>query len=342
MMADASCGPSNAFKGLARHVEQDRSHQQDRVAPGPQQPAQNFRSTPLNSGLNDQFSAFQQQNAAIPQHPGASWGISPIPTNSASYLTRAAAFPPPMSSQQATSVAPGISWVNDFQHMSLSDTLTGRLQTQPTQGPALSQPGMAGHMHPNPMPLQRPVIQPFPSMAVGPYPMNYQPGVFQHNNHMLAPHFMNSTTTTMNPQVQATNEQEFETAMNEWMLQNEAEPEMSNQNELDTASAELTTHEAPEDDLVEDQEQKDEELARAAQQLVDSLADNDSEKFKNSKFLALMRRIASQQLTVQGNDLVENPQPPSPNISSDSQMNDTTSAAHAADIRQPGPSNQGH
>lgn len=129
----------------------------------------------------------------------------------------------------------------------------------------------------------------------------------------------------MDRQAQVAHEQEFENAMSEWMLQNEAGPEMG-QNELDTASAEPTTREAPEDDLVEDQEQQDGELARAAQQLVDSLADNDTEKFKNSKFLALMRRIASQQLTVQGNDLVENLQLPSLDIDSDP--------------RQPAPSNQ--
>jgi len=39
-MADPTCGPSNAFKGLTRHVDQDRSVQRDRVSAGYQQPTQ--------------------------------------------------------------------------------------------------------------------------------------------------------------------------------------------------------------------------------------------------------------------------------------------------------------
>jgi hypothetical protein len=78
----------------------------------------------------------------------------------------------------------------------------------------------------------------------------------------------------------------------------------------------------------------DTELARAAQQLVDSVADNESDKFRNSAFLALMRRIASQQLTVQGNDLVEAPQPTA-ETSSDSHMTSETSATTPITTNRP-------
>ncbi|CAJ2507531.1 Uu.00g087170.m01.CDS01 [Anthostomella pinea] len=46
-------------------------------------------------------------------------------------------------------------------------------------------------------------------------------------------------------------------------------------------------------------------LAHAAQQLVDSVSNNEREKFKNSSFLHVMRRIASQEFAVQDNNLVE-------------------------------------
>lgn len=103
--------------------------------------------------------------------------------------------------------------------------------------------------------------------------------------------------------------------MNEWMLQNGPGAEVTNQNELsvqgsgnlgDSLDAASTTSTTQDQDIAEkDSPENRDKLARAAQQLVDSLADNNSEKFKNSDFLALMRRIASQELTVQGNDLVE-------------------------------------
>lgn len=126
--------------------------------------------------------------------------------------------------------------------------------------------------------------------------------------------------------------------MNEWMTQNGPEVETRTQDELSgqdgnslaanlAAEAESMAREALKEDSAEDREQET-ELARAAQQLVDSVADNDSEKFKNSEFLALMRRIASQQLTVQGNDLVEKPQPP---LSTDTSSDPHTTSIESAD-----------
>lgn len=109
--------------------------------------------------------------------------------------------------------------------------------------------------------------------------------------------------------------------MDEWMLQNGPEAEMTGQGELnaqdgndlmanlDAISAEPTVHETSKEEPEDDEEQET-ELARTAQELVDLLANNDSDKFKNSEFISLMRRVASRQLTVQGNDLVETLQPP--------------------------------
>lgn len=138
-------------------------------------------------------------------------------------------------------------------------------------------------------------------------------------------------------------EREFEAAMDEWMLQNGPEAEASAQNQnLDQhndhvlgglesfPSPELTATEVTKDDPVEAQETNT-ELARAAQLLVDSVADNDSDKFKNSAFLALMRRIATHQLTVQGNEFVEAPRPPSMEAGSTSHVTVETSTGTLSD-----------
>lgn len=53
------------------------------------------------------------------------------------------------------------------------------------------------------------------------------------------------------------------------------------------------------------QSAEDTELARAAQQIVDSVGTNENVKFRESSFLKMMRKIASQDMVVRGNNLVE-------------------------------------
>ncbi|KAK3692656.1 hypothetical protein B0T22DRAFT_21483 [Podospora appendiculata] len=50
---------------------------------------------------------------------------------------------------------------------------------------------------------------------------------------------------------------------------------------------------------------EDDDLARAAVDILSSVSDNQSEKFKNSNFLQLMRRIGNREIVVEGTDLVD-------------------------------------
>ncbi|KAI0968141.1 hypothetical protein F4678DRAFT_203604 [Xylaria arbuscula] len=333
-MADSTCGPSNAFKGLARHIEQDRSHQQDRVAPGPQHPAQNFRSAPFNSGLADQFGAFQQHNAALPQQPSAGWELHSRPAavqSHPAHPAQAPSFFPQQSTLQPPGFTPnaGGNWVNDFQRMNFADAHSNSLLAQQVHGPVMGHTSIADPLRPDfagRMLGQQPAFQPFHTQPTGFHPA----GTLQANNTMQGPEFIDNASLATDAQIEAILEREFQDAMDQWMRENGDEAETSGQNELsvrgddnlstslDPISADSTTNDTPEKDSVENRD----ELAHAAQQLVDSLAENNSEKFKNSDFLALMRRIATQQLTVQGNDLVET-QPGS---------TETGSSSHATDI----------
>ncbi|KAI0811766.1 hypothetical protein GGR55DRAFT_677992 [Xylaria sp. FL0064] len=337
-MADSSCGPSNAFKGLARRIEQDRSHQQDRVTPGPQHPVQGFRSGPLNTGLPDQFGAFQQQNATLPQHP--SIGLNPyeatpyLPSHSGQTPVGAAFFSrQPAQQRPAFATTTGDSWVTDFERMAF-DAHVRPHHAQTIHGPAMGHPGVANPMHSNivtPALRHQPPLQPFQPPPIGLHPISQQVGMFQSNNNIPAPSLSDAVALSLDAQKELL-DQEFEDAMDQWMLQNGPGAETSDHNELNaqeserldgnsTAPAESTDNNASEKDTAENRD----ELARAAQQLVNSLADNNSEKFKNSDFLALMRRIASQELTVQGNDLVETQ--PSRDGGLDSHITGATSAA---------------
>ncbi|KAI1174714.1 hypothetical protein F4777DRAFT_553172 [Nemania sp. FL0916] len=341
-MADTSCGPSSAFKGLARHVEQDRSHQQDRVVAGSRLPVQNFRSTPFNAGPTEQFGRFQQQNATLP-HPSQPASIFDSPNDPArswfgapNYPTQgASSFP----SNGQTPILPveGSAWFHEFKRgFNVSPVQREHASIPfPEQAPAL--PGSAWHgeldrglhhlridqrhhagaglanMHSPqtsatalPSGPAFPVWPPNPS-CLYPNPRGFSP--------IPAP-IPDSIHHPLGMQAGAELDQEFEDAMNKWMLQNgpglEKNDELHARNSDNlTSSTDAISAAVADKTLQEDLAESgndDAELARAAQQLVGCLADNDSEKFKNSEFLSLMRRIASQQVTVQGNDLVEKPQ----------------------------------
>lgn len=60
------------------------------------------------------------------------------------------------------------------------------------------------------------------------------------------------------------------------------------------------------EELAKEQEKRrsDEDLARAAVDIVNSVSGNTSEKFKNSRFFELMRRIGNREVVVEGDNFV--------------------------------------
>lgn len=106
-----------------------------------------FRSTPMNSGLNDHFRAFQQQNATMPQEPAANRQLlSPHLGNLPSYPAQASTLFPPQP-MPAFSQSLGGSWVDDFHRMTLPNIHARPLHNQPAQSPVVGQPSLV-----NPMP----------------------------------------------------------------------------------------------------------------------------------------------------------------------------------------------
>ncbi|KAI0113398.1 hypothetical protein F4814DRAFT_345953 [Daldinia grandis] len=59
------------------------------------------------------------------------------------------------------------------------------------------------------------------------------------------------------------------------------------------------------EELAQSQGKEDSELAMAAQQILDSVSGDKSDKFKNSGFIQMMQKIAAQELVVRDNNLVE-------------------------------------
>lgn len=113
------------------------------------------------------------------------------------------------------------------------------------------------------------------------------------------PNQMNRTGTAQQQTGESINDEEFAKAMDEWVAANPIEetpaavpaPEVRSE----SPAREATAHN-PNDDT---------ELARVAQQLVDSVASDESEKFRNSNFLSLMRKIAAKEVVIQDSNLVD-------------------------------------
>ncbi|KAI5922897.1 hypothetical protein F4810DRAFT_671933 [Camillea tinctor] len=369
-MADNTCGPSNAFKGLARHVDQDRTRQQDRVVASPHHVAQAFRTAPHDPAVaNSQFAAFQGGNAPLP-----GFGVPDMYPPPA-FMPHSAPYP----RMQPVGPAPNVGgdWVNDFQrNLHLNETASPSLHRPSVPHNSAMRrgihPSMGATYYPTP-----PMHQHMPSTMMGP-----AGGIAQQNGYLhsmpneainMQPH--HGAVDMIDPLIQQQLDDEFTAAMDEWMRENgtsETTPAEASVGVVDgvptvqsTYSEYNVTHSATNPNAqaalaMEDaklkqlhaehaemgplgideamlahqsqleqeasdqshpaktQPQVDTELARAAQQLVDSVSDNDSEKFRNSSFLQMMRRIAAEEVTVRGNELVETSRAGSTDVGSSS------------------------
>jgi hypothetical protein len=98
---------------------------------------------------------------------------------------------------------------------------------------------------------------------------------------------------------------EFVEAQDHWMAEHgprvetaaEAKPPTADEMEVIDANLEKMAQE-------QDKRRSDDELARAAVDIVNAVADNTSEKFKNSRFFELMRRIGNREVVVEGDSFV--------------------------------------
>ncbi len=107
---------------------------------------------------------------------------------------------------------------------------------------------------------------------------------------------------------------DFQAEMDKWMAENHPRVETKDyymDDVTDTMKSIALEQEAKEALAEENKSaedgkaQNDHELKRAAASILDSVADNTSQKFQQSSFLALMKRIAEEKVVLKGEDLVE-------------------------------------
>ncbi len=99
---------------------------------------------------------------------------------------------------------------------------------------------------------------------------------------------------------------EFAEAQDQWMAEHGPHTEAELQGRQPPTAAEMEVIDADLEKLAQEQDKRrsDDELARAAVDIVASVADNTSDKFKNSRFFELMRRIGNREVVVEGDGFI--------------------------------------
>ena len=317
-MSDPLCGPSNALQQLKQHNNVDRTLQQDRLA-SRRLPTQNFRSHNPNAGLLDpEFEAFQ---AGAPAYDFAQF--RPEPSQSTLRPTAVLSATP--------------SWLSDFSSVNISAPSPTGFQQQPLnvlQPGASSTAGWAQSFQ------QQHLGHRSQTTALSPQAFQYQArlGGFQST---LTPTSFAELAAARGRGKQIAQEEAFDEAAFERAFDaavSDLGATDSTQKVADALKNDIADHQdnaaawdedrdipLPEHtefiegvdpmEAVDQKSTKDEEirsstyeadaLAATAQQLLRTVEHNQSEKFKNSQFLGLMRRLRDREVKVDGDEMVE-------------------------------------
>ncbi|KAL1849005.1 hypothetical protein Plec18170_007664 [Paecilomyces lecythidis] len=305
-MADAVCGPSNPLQNFRKHASADRTLQQDRLTTRPS-PAQGFRSANPNAGILDsEFEAFEANLAGPP--PSLQ---QPMPFGV--HNQHAPMFSPAESSN----------WASDFQRLQVSDgpPMHAQHHFQPAD---ISMTG----------PAQRGWHEEFVRQQQGSptqfHQQSHSPTFHQPMHYPMAggmssfvPHVAQEAPQNVHAaETQVFDESSFEAAFAQARAEMELQETSTTQETATTTStsqADAVSTEPPLEqirigsdtipyaakDSTEGRGDDSDALAQTAGQLLDSVSHDQSQKFQQSNFLALMRRIRDREVRVEGDEFRE-------------------------------------
>ena len=314
-MADALCGPSNALQSFQKHTSVDRTLQQDRFTGPRQSPAQGFRSfDPRTGSLDAEFHAFENAPTNPFQLEQPVWQHN---------------VPSAFQSQ------PGVGWANDFQSLRISNASTPAQQFRSEMPSAKTAPGgwqqefmiQRQAMTPIAQQKQPESMSQFNNQSFTPY-MGGSSYVQQHSG-MYAQQNAAQQVNVSEPQFSETEfEQAFQDAY-EHIQASEAHLQQANPMEETVfgPQEDVAIHEPSQSKIgsdaiaytenterTQDQDIRDAtDLARVAGELVQNVSHETNEKFRNSQFLDLMRKIRDREVEVRNNDF-ENTQKAQPSL----------------------------
>ncbi|OQO05049.1 hypothetical protein B0A48_08069 [Cryoendolithus antarcticus] len=315
-MAEALCGPSNALQQFKQSTQHDRTLQQDRLV-SRHRPAQGFRSHDPNvAHMDAEFEAFQ---AGVPLDQFQQYNYGPLPGQQH--------FPEPVPQ------AP--SWAADFSQMSLQTPSVQQGRTRPM--PDAANWAQELRMHSKPMPLR---AQQMAAASPQAFQQNarYGPPGFRSNfsQPAFAPIVQGKGKAAVTEDFdEAAFERAFDLARDDMMTDAEVSLDMQ-ENAVQTEAVvdnvlqssgdrtHVTMHDVdgvhslersaggiienvqnPEQEQRVDDGRDDDALAATAQDLLEKVENNKSDKFQNSQFLNLMRKLRDREVKVRGDKMVE-------------------------------------
>ncbi|KZF26362.1 hypothetical protein L228DRAFT_242823 [Xylona heveae TC161] len=325
-MTDALCGPSNPLQHLQKHTSVDRTLQQDRLVGPRHSPVQDFRSQSQNAGILDpEFNAFQA-GAPIAAEPPQFHHPQQGPARQ---------FDPSVQGGPSN-------WAVDFQRLNLSNSASPLPQQKSAYQPPAQRSGPGGwhqefmqhEVHPQPVssPLAHQAYQPYMGHGVGNFQSQFAPRAGQPQQQQPA---------QADKGKEIWDDEAFEQAFDSArlaMLGQEEQGQSRTKETLEqlTEPTEITVQPTNLDhiseqarigaDTIDHQESnnrteeeitrdENDELARVAGDLLDKVKDDQSQKFQQSNFLALMRRFRDHEVRVEGDRVVNNESSPERNNS---------------------------
>lgn len=332
-MADALCGPSNPLQQFKQQTSLDRTLQQDRLS-SRHSPAQGFRSPDPNAGLLDpEFEAFQaglpasdlpQYQPLHPQQPHFAAGPSQTPSW-ASDFQRMAISPPPMQQQRhdVSQAGPAnADWAQGFrQHIAQS---APRAQHTSSPSPlAFQQRARYGYNgFQSNFAQQQPSFGPsVQSKGKEPVHEQFDEAAFEQAFEMAKDDMM-ADTEILPGHCEMVRDASMTREQGDALLEKLADKDAPMDDDIRKlidfngelkgreftehleAAEEVKTQEA-EEQAQQTQAQEDDALAATAQELLEKVEHNQTDKFRNSQFLNLMRKLRDREMKVEGDKMVE-------------------------------------
>ena len=341
-MADALCGPVNPLASFQKHTQVDRTLQQDRLTGPRQSPPQGFRTPDPRAGsLDAEFAAFEAGPANSlqfqqPFQPPPFHALqAPSLSNWAADFQKLRVSDQPIPSHQFRTEAPILrsglgGWQNEFLNQRQNGATPVSLGKQPEREVHMAPPPSSWSAHQSGY-LEQPMFQ-----SYQPGPMLFQEHIHDEQQplHMNSDHLQISDADFEAAFSEAQEEiQQMEMDIPEESLDRMAEAEAqrffadnqllhsdgtytNDHSEINTDRPGLSDSSLRiGSDAINYTEQKDrtaeqdtrdaDDLARTAGQLLNSVQYDNSDKFRESRFLDLMRRIRDRETVVKGEDFVD-------------------------------------
>lgn len=319
-MSDAACGPSNSLQQFKQQTQVDRTLQQDRLT-GRQHPTQGFRSVDPNAGLLDpEFEAFQaglqppdfqpfHQHQHAPQHFQQPFPEpSQAPSWAGDFQRMSIASPPPMQQQYQHTGPSTSNWAQDFR-TNVSQAAP-RAQNSSPSAFAFQQRaryGMGGFKSNFAQPAFTPAMQ---SKGKEPMTEQFDEAAFERAFDMAKEDMMvDAAPASAVEDLQAESQTTADMSKESHQLhQNEVLQSLNDQHQPLDMQDRLLPEEVIREGQREPQQstrESDDALAATAQELLEKVENNQTDKFKNSQFLSLMRRLRDREVKVEGDKMVE-------------------------------------